>query len=214
MSIIKVPVVKGKSLIEIETDSLPTEVYAEALAQGLKVLVNRGTTKITKETYPVEDELKVAAMAKAEEMVANLKAGKIKLTAGKAKAASGAEMTEARRLARNLVKDEMKRQGLKISHVTASDITKAANELIAADPSLLEQAKANLASRSGVKLAIDITSIVHENPELVAKAEAKKAKDKADKPLSAKQAGKTEKHKVPTKPAPQVNPATAINTVQ
>lgn len=211
MSIIKVPVTKAKGqFVEVETDELPTEVYAEALTQGLKTLVNRGTTKITKETYTVEAELHAAAMTKATEQVANLKAGKIKTTAGKEKAASGAEMTEARRLARNIIKDQMKAAGLKVSHYTASEITKAANELIASDPTLLETAKANIISRSNVKLAVDIKSLVSESPELVAKAEAKKAKDKANKPLSAKQAGKTAKH-VPTKP---VNTTNAVNTVQ
>ena len=66
----------------------------------------------------------------------------------------------------------------------------AANELIASDPSYVTQAKANIEARANIKPAIDIKTLVAESPKLVAAAEAKKAKAKADAPLSAKQAGK------------------------
>jgi hypothetical protein len=49
-------------------------------------------------------------------------------------------MTEARRIARNLVKAQLKQAGVKISYVESSEITKVAT-LSAADPSILEQAK-------------------------------------------------------------------------
>lgn len=199
MAILNVPVTKAKGTVEIDLDTIPEEVYKEALLQGLKVLVNRGASKISKVTYPVEAELKTAALAKAQEQVEAIKAGKIKITGQKKVAGvTGAVTTEARRLARNLVKDEMKRQGIKISHVEASEITKAANELLAADtkphedgtPNLYEQAKANLEARAKVSVSskINIKALIHESPELVAKAEARKAKK--DGTLSAKQAGK------------------------
>jgi hypothetical protein len=56
-------------------------------------------------------------------------------------------MTEARRLAKNLIKDEMKRQGIRISYVEAKDITALANELLLdehAGYALRRKAKANL----------------------------------------------------------------------
>ena len=81
-------------------------------------------------------------------------------------------MTEARRLAKEVVKNEIRAAGMKISFVEASVITKAANELIAADPSFIENAKANIEARSAVKSAINIANLVHESPKLVAKAEA------------------------------------------
>ena len=192
MAIMQIPITKGKGFIEVNTDSpedggdLPASVYAEALLQGLKVLLNRGASKITKETYPNEDELKAAAMTKAEEQKALVRAGEIKFTGqSKAKKASGAVMTEARRLAKNLVKDEMKRQGIKVSHVDAKDITKAANGLLEMKPELIAQAEANVAEREKTPVAIDLSAIIKVNPTKVAKAEAKKK----DKPLSAKQAG-------------------------
>lgn len=193
---IRVPITKAKGeFVEIDTAELPDEVYKEALLQGLKVLANRGTSKITKSTYPDADELKTAAIAKANEQVEAMKAGKIKITGGKASGkASGAVMTEARRIAKNLVKDALKANGIKISHVDASEITKAANALLAEaeGKDIIAQATANLAERAKTKIGIDVTKLVSENPTKVAKAEAKKAKDREQ--LSAKQAGKV-KHR-------------------
>lgn len=187
-TVIKVPIVKSKGFVEIDTQLLPDEVYKEALLQGLKVLANRGMSKISKTTYPVEDELKAAAQEAAETNRDKLYKGDIKVSgAGKASKASGAVMTEARRLAKNLVKDEMKRQGIKISHVEASEITKAANALLAADESIIEQAKVNLAEREKTPIKIDVKALIHTSAKKVAASEAKKVKDK---PLSAKQAGK------------------------
>lgn len=185
MAMMNVPVTKGKTTVAIDTDLIPTEVYAEALLQGLKVLVNRGMSKITKETYPQAEELVAAATAKANENAADILAGKVKLSGAKPKAASGAVMTEARRLARNLVKDEMKRQGIKISHVEASEITKAANALLAEDPTLIETAKANLEERAKVPVKINVAAIPISDKKVKA-AEARKAKDQ----LSKTQAGK------------------------
>jgi hypothetical protein len=54
-------------------------------------------------------------------------------------------------------------------------------------------------------MTIDIKSLIHVDPELVAKAEAKAAKAKADKPLSAKQAGKVAPRAKGAKPSAQAN---------
>lgn len=196
MSVISVPVTKGKAPIEVELDSLPEDVYREAMIQGMKVLLNRGMSKITKETYPNEEELKTAAMAKATENLEACKEGKIRFTGStKAKGISGVVKTEAMRLARNIVKDEIKKAGGKISHYSASDITAAAKELLDASPELIEQAKANLAEREKVPVKINISAIPVD-PRRVKAAEDKAAKAKASKgQLSAKQAGMTAKRK-------------------
>jgi hypothetical protein len=99
-------------------------------------------------------------------------------------------MTEAMRLARNLVKDAMKANKIKISHVKASEITTAAKALMDSDPSILVTAEANLKAREATPIKINIASLIHVDAGLVAKDAAKKAKEKAEKPLSAKQAGK------------------------
>lgn len=197
MSVVSIPVTKGKASVDVELDSLPEDVYREAMIQGMKVLLNRGMSKITKETYPNEEELHAAALAKATENLEACKEGKIRFTGSKsASKVSGAVKTEAMRLARNIVKDEIKKAGGKISHYAASDITAAAKELLDASPELIEQAKANLVEREATPIKIAISAIPVD-PKKVAAAEAKKAKAKAEKgtTLSAKQASIPAKRK-------------------
>ena len=193
-NLMQIPITKGKGFIEIDTAAIPNDVYAEALLQGLKVLLNRGTSKVTKETYPDEAELKAKAMEVAQEQLELVMTSKIKFT-GAAKAQkkeSGKVMTEARRLARNVVKDAIKASGGKISHYEAKDITAAANELLKNDPSLIEQAKANLeALEKAPSQTVDIASLISVSAKKVQQAEERKAKEKANPTLSAKQAGKT-----------------------
>ena len=201
---IKFALKNGAGEVSVDTAKLPDDVYKEALLQGLKVLAERAMSKITKEAYPVEDERKAAIKAKAEANIQDMYDGKTKLTGQpKSKKASGAVMTEAMRLARNLVKDAMKANKIKISTVKASEITAAAKALIEADPSIVTTAEANIKARQATPIKIDITKLVHADPELVRKDEEKKAKAKADKPLSAKQAGKVAPRAKGAKPAPQ-----------
>ena len=91
-------------------------------------------------------------------------------------------------LAKEVVKNEIRAAGMKISHVEASEITKAANALIAADPAFIETATANIEARAAQKVNVDISSLIHESPKLVQAAEARKAASKAV--LSKTQAGK------------------------
>ena len=188
---IQIALKNGAGIVEVDTGKLPNEVYAEALMQGLKVLAERAMSKITKEAYPDEAERKAAIKAKAEANVDDMYAGKTKLTGQKsATKVSGKVMTEAMRLARNLVKDFMKANKIKIATVKASEITTAAKALIASDPSIVTTAEANLAAREATPTKIDLMSLIKVDPGLVAKAEAKAAEAKASKPLSKTQAGK------------------------
>lgn len=191
---VNVPITKGKTTLAVDTDTIPDDVFAEVVLQGLKVLLNRGMSKVTKEAYPNADEMKAKAVEVANAQLELVLTSKIKFTGGKKKSGStGAVMTEARRLAKALVKDELKRAKIKISHVEASEITKAANLYLESErgAALIEKAKANLAEREKVTLGdvFDITAIVKEDPKLVAKAEAKRKGGG----LSAKQAGKVAK---------------------
>jgi hypothetical protein len=181
----------GAGEISVETGRLPESVYREALMLGLKAISERGMSKLTKEAYPDEAERKAAIKTKAEANVQDMYAGKVKITGvAKVKKASGAVMTEAMRLARNLVKDAMKANSIKISHVKASEITAAAKALLEQDSSILTTAEANLAAREAKPATIDIKSLIKVDPGLVAKAEAKAAEAKAKRPLSKTQAGK------------------------
>lgn len=195
MAVLQVPITKGKATVEIDTEQVPIDVYAEALLLGFKELANRGMSKITKASTKDEDELKSLAMEAAEKNVAAIMSGKIRFLGKKAKSGeSAAVMTEARRIAKNLVKDGIKAAGMKISNVPAKEITQAANVLLAEDPSLVEQAKANLEERAKVPANVAlIKSLIKEDPKLVAKAKA--ANEAKRKTLSATQAGKVKPRK-------------------
>lgn len=191
---IKVPVTKGKGFIEIDVDALPEAVFAEVVLQGLKTLVNRGASKVTKATYPDEAELKAKAMEVAAEQVELLKTGKIKFTGAKSSnKVSGAVRAEAMRLARNTVKAAMKEAGLKVSHYDAKDITAMAKELLEGEEGaeIIKTATANIEAREAVPASakLDFTKIA-ANPKKVAAAEAKKSKDGT---LSKTQAGQVAK---------------------
>lgn len=206
MAILQVPVTKAKATVTIDSDAVPEDVFKEALLLGFKELVNRTMTKITKSAYPDEAELKAKAMEQAEKNVEAINTGKIRFSSGKASTkASGVVMTEARRLAKNVIKDELKKAGYKIAHLDASEITKMANALLASEQGekFVEQAKEEIAKREAIKSGVeaeapstiaDIMAMVKINPDKKAKAEAAaekrkaKAKPKAEGQLSAAQA--------------------------
>lgn len=192
MAILSIPVTKAGSALSIETDDIPASMYELALKEGLKVLLNKGMSKIVFKGLDENETAKAKADALeiGEKNLANLMAGKIK--AGRAASTSkvpAAVMVEARRLAKDVVKAEIRKAGMKISLIPAKDITAAANQLIERDASFIATAKANIEARANtVVTAIDIGSLVHEDSKLKAKADAEKAERKSQ--LSAKQAGK------------------------
>lgn len=210
MAILKVPVTKAKSTIDVDTEKLPDEVYQEALMQGLKFLANRGMDKAVgkvKELTP--DELVVAqgkALEQAQKNVEALYAGTIRKTAAKSEKVSGVVNTEAMRIARNMVKDALKHAGEKVSYYPASEITTAAKALLASDPAILEMARANLAARDEAAKAAGetlktIAKTAKVSDKLVAKAKADAEEKKSQ--LSAKQAGKPKAHVPKAKPGTQ-----------
>lgn len=208
IKLVSIPITKAKGLVEIDVNNdVPDDVYAEALVLGLKELANRGMTKITKASTKDEAELKSLAMAQANRNVEAIKASKIRFSGKKSDSKMTGEVkTEAMRLAKNIVKDLMKKAGLKISHTPASEITAAAKEVLDADASIIATATANIEARKkkseGGVAGIDISKLVKADPKLVAKDEAKKAKEKAEKPMSKTQAGKV---KPRAKPQAQTN---------
>lgn len=201
MSIYEIPVVKGKGTVSIDSDALPVEVYAEALRLGLKELVNRKMSKITVAKLEGEKlaEAQAAAMKQAQENLEAIMKGDIRYSGQKAQVkVSGAVNTEAMRIARNIIKDAIKANKGKISHYKASEISAAAKELLKGEQgaAILKTAEENLNKAKAP--GIDLSALVggmKEDPELVAKAEAAKAKKKET--LSAAQAGKVTKRAKP-----------------
>jgi hypothetical protein len=211
MAIISVPVVKGKGVVEFDTDALPEAVFAEVVLQGLKTLVNRGMSKITVKDLGSTEEVMKEAMIVAEQNVAKINAGDIKYS-GKSKAATAkldkAVATEALRIARERVRDALRAAGKKLYAVKASEITTAAKELIGIDPSIVTAAEAAIKARSEAPSEVDLSAIigaVKEDQAKIAKAEAKKAEERKSKPLSAKQAGQVKGRKPPTRPTVDVH---------
>jgi len=205
MGIIRVPITKaGKSaFLEVNTDDpeqggdFNAEMYQEALALGVKLMLNRKMTKITtaKLTGVELEKAQAAAMEQAKANLADIRAGSMRKTAAKTAKVSGAVNTEAMRLARNLVRDTMKREGIKVSYVEASAITAAAKTLLETNPALIEQAKAAIAARDAQITAVgeglvQITKSIPISEKKKAKAEKDAAEKKANAPLSAKQASK------------------------
>lgn len=195
---IAVPVAKAKGFLTItkeDIDALPNEVYREVLLQGFKSVFGRGQSKITADTIPDEAQRRKAAMEAAEGNWEACKRGEIRITGGKKKAGTGAIMTEARRLARQAVKDAIKADGGKISHYEASEITRLANELIEEDESYVAQATKNIEERKAKPVAIEgIMSKIKISEKKVAAANAKAKSKKVDVgSLSAKQGGLTAK---------------------
>ena len=192
--LIMVPVVKAKATLEIDTDQLPEDVWKEVVLQGLKTVLNRGQTKITASEIPNTEQRQAEAMAKASQTRDDLYAGKIRITGGKAKKATGKINTEAMRIARQLVKDAMKAQGIKVSLVKAKDVSAAAAELLEADPEILKEAEANVKAREekekGVAAKINLKGIQ------IDPAKAKAANDRKAK-VSAAKAGQTVKARRP-----------------
>lgn len=198
--ILQIPV-KGKQTLAFDTTLLndfSPEVFAAIIEKGMQALLGSAMTKIVftglKEGSPQYVEMQQAAMTKALENLERLKAGTVKAgRSRKSKGVSGAVMTEARRLARALVKEEMKRQKIKVSLVEASEITKLANALIEQNPELIEEATANLAKRDAEASKLAIADAVKAVPLSQTKIAAKaKAKADAQSTGSAASAGKVQ----------------------
>jgi hypothetical protein len=184
--IYSIAITKAKKEIEVNTGDLPTESFVEIVALGLKTWLNKGMGDI--KTKDLEGEAltkaQTEAMKFAQDNLAKLLSGEFKKSASKATKVAGKVMTEAKRLARNFVKDQLKRAGHKVSHYPAAEITKAAVALIEADNAWVKMAEESLNQAAQQKATIDLSAI-KVDPKLVQKAEAKKK----DKPLSATQAG-------------------------
>lgn len=218
MAQVTIGVKTGAGSVSINTDDLPLEVFEAAVVLGLKELVHKGMSKVTKANIPDDAARKAELLKIATENALELcksegegedrrYVGKVKLDNKRASGpkVSGAVKTEAMRLARNLVKDEIKKAGMKVSHVAASEITAAAKAYLEAYPDLLKKAEENVKEREAAVKAegetkkLDIKSIIKVDPKLVAKAAEKNAKAKAGKgeTISAAQAGQVNKRQKP-----------------
>ena len=210
--LLKVPVAKAgkEAFIEVETDQIvDTTVYEAIFLEGLKACLNSKMTKVGPVTKLEGKDLadaKATALEIAAKNLAALKDGSFKFPGAKAKTTAPRDvMNEAVRLAREVIRDQIRAHRITISHVPAKDITTAARKLVENNPSYIAKAEAELAKRKQVPTdTIDLSALgIHADPEKVAKAEASKAERNARaKTLSKTQAGKV---KGRTKPKADIN---------
>lgn len=218
MPILQIPITKaGKGVtFDVDTDLFNSlladnpEAALRIVEEGFKAILN---SRMTSKEFGAPSKLegdaleaqKAAALAKAQKNLDDLVAGNLSKKAKSAKAAGvdRAVMTEAVRLAKEVVKNEIRRAGMKVSMVAAKDITAAAKVQVEQDPSYIEQAKANIAERASIQSAINIATLISEDPKKVAKAKKEAEERKAARQLSAAQAGKTEKRSAKGKVPPR-----------
>lgn len=194
---IEVLITKSKKALGVMVSSLSDEMFAEVIYRGLSDILNSGMSKITTKDLEGAELTKAqdAAFAKAEDNLKTLMDGKVKHKGqrGSAKTSKHSRevTTEAMRLARDVIKDQIRADGGKPSHYKASDVSKWAKELLEADPSYYDMATASIESRKQKPIGISLKGLKPDDA-LVAKdkARASKAKPKAAGQLSAKQAGK------------------------
>lgn len=211
-------VTKAKQDLDVDFRSLPPEVQHYIVEQGLSKLLNGATSKWTAASEPDEAKRAANSYAEAQKKLDSLKAGKTGARASKSDAKVSAQvLTEARRLAKAVIKAQIKANKEKISDYKPKVITEAANAYLSAHAELLDQAKANIAQAEKLAEAasVDVAGIP-KDPELIKKREAKNAAAKAEteaknagKPggqastLKAQTKGKSQGKPVPTRPVTQ-----------
>lgn len=212
MTIVAIPITKASvaakddnpghvATINVDTSRFSDEMYSLVMFEGLKTVLNaRMSAKlvgaVTKKTGKDLADAQAAAMKIAEENLETLYAGNTKAKKAKVASAIPREVqTEARRMARDVVKNEMRKANIKISQVKASEITAAADALIASDPSYVAKAIEAVNDRANITSTIDVSALVKVDPKKVAEAQAKKA-EKASQ-LSKTQAGIPGRRKKP-----------------
>lgn len=211
-TIIEVNVPKAKTKLKLNWDSLDLDTKLAIIQAGAEKIVQAATAKITKKDEPDETKMAVLALEAAEEKLEQIHSGKWKpgrkASVGKV---AGVVMTEARRLAKNIVKAQIKAANQRISDYEAKAITEAANLYLSEHEELIAQAQAsieaskNLASAAAVNVAaIPVSpSKVAKNNEKKAAAKAATLAKNAGKPGPQKSTIKTQAPIPPRRPAPE-----------
>ena len=191
----KACIAKGEqSWVEIDIDALPLDEYNIILQLGLEARLN--STGFSKVEKAKDQEGIEVAMEVAAKNVEKLYKGELRAPIGlagmkkKTKTVSDKSVAaEARRLAKEEIKDCIRAAGEKVSHYLPKDITKAANDLLEDEeraPALWAEAEKIVQERNKAKAkaaqergdTINLRGL-KPNQDMVKKAEAKKGKAKA-----------------------------------
>lgn len=185
--------------IQVNVSALDDNVYKAVIQAGLDAIFAKangaakilaGITKLEgTELEKRKTEVREAAGKTLDQLTQGIIPG-----AKRAKT-SGAEATEAMRLAKNMVKDLIRNSGQKIGAYSAKELTAAAKVVLERNPALLDLAKKNLAERAveakGTK-ALDLSGLFGAkatSEEVKAKPKVAPTRKKKGDPISAKQAG-------------------------
>jgi hypothetical protein len=220
MSVFQIPVpkVKGK-YIEIDTESLPEEVYKYVVHMGFKAILGRGATGIKRENFAKTSDYEAAIMETAEKQAEMARQGKTRLVGmGKSASAKKADPihTEAVRIAKKHARDVVHAQNatvenradrIKMSTITAAEWTRTAEAYISSDPDFWYKAARDSLSRAavapvkGVDFMPKVDSKLVEKAQAAAAAKTKAAKSKQE----GKEAAKSPAIKGKAKAKPQAN---------
>lgn len=187
-TLIRVKIAKANASIEVSWDDLSPEVKMYIVEQGLAKLLNGATAKETKTQTPDDKQRAANALSLANKKLDALKKGEFKRTRASGKV-PGAVMTEARRIAKNIVKAGIKANGEKVSDYDAKSITEMANQYIEENPDVVTQAQTAIENAAKLAAATKVdTSKFAPNPAKKAKREAANAAKRAE--TAEKNAGK------------------------
>lgn len=182
-SLYHVPITKIKKAdgsfetIEVEVADLSEATVHALIGEALKLIINARMSgpkvgAVTKLTGKELTSAQANARKIAQENLADIQAGNLKHSRGKAKSTIPAAVkAEAMRLAKTAIKDWVRNNGFKPSQFDEKAYTAKAKEYVEHDPAYLEQARQNIEARKTPSFAIklDITEL---GPQ-----KAKKAKD-------------------------------------
>lgn len=229
-----VPLKGGAGHVTLENiDDVPNDYFVYIIQMGLETIINSagGMPKllkgITKLDENEQSKQKAAVRKLAQENIKALLDGTLKQKGERgAVKVSGAVEKEALRLAKEMFKDILRENGIKISSLKASEHTAAAKEILKDNPDIYVKAEANLKEREeGAKTTapIDLKKIFGaklDDPSIKAKpkgaglkaANEAKAKAKAAAGVTTKEKPKAEATQ--PKGAPKVAPRQEVKHQQ
>ena len=199
-----VEIAKAAAVYNIDSSKLSDELYREVVRLGLKAMMERGLAKNTKNNTSSAEDLAAKHQGPVgRELLAALLDGSYAHGEERRRSRPCRRKSAPKRCALRRTRQGQD-QGLEAEDFDfklPSDITAAAKQVLEAMPQIVDQAKANIAARGTVDgvATLDISKLIHADEKQVAKVEKEKAERKADRQLSAKQAGKV---KPRSKPVP------------
>lgn len=137
----------GKDIIiTVDTTALPQTALDHVLYIGLRNILMDAHASATLEKHPVRDDMIAASRALAEKKLAALMSGVVR--AAPTARTSDPVMARARKMALKPVNDAWRAKGRKPSDMTTEERTKFVDDYLAANPKVIETARAAIAAEA------------------------------------------------------------------